>query len=382
MAPALDNARSGDEFVGPTRRLIHPLAGSTPLHWFKLVAQHHPLDAYCLPTLAITSALAAMNIIPQAIDRAIIRRRVRKVTLHKPPLFVIGHWRSGTTFMHELLACDPNLAAVTMWQTMSPTGFLVSPHLKHVFSPLVPNTRPMDNMPLGLDRPFEEEAALAALGDLSFYHCFHFARTARRHFRRAVLLEGLTPRQRRRFADTFMLFARRVALAADPRQRLVLKNPANTARIELLLELFPGARFICLHRDPCEVYLSALRMRIKVTEQLALQRTTRSAIEQHVLHDYRALMGRYLKTRHLIPGDHLVELRYEAFTRDPLEHLRRAYTQLGLDDFETARPAMRRHLDARADYRPARYAIDAATRRRVDDAWGDLIRQMDPAGRP
>ena len=36
--------------------------------------------------------------------------RLRKAELPDDPIVVIGHWRSGTTYLHQLLACDPTLA--------------------------------------------------------------------------------------------------------------------------------------------------------------------------------------------------------------------------------------------------------------------------------
>ena len=48
--------------------------------------------------------------------------------------------------------------------------------------------------------------------------------------------------------------------ADDTRRRLLLKSPCHTARVKLLLEEFPDARFIYLHREPYTVFQSAANM--------------------------------------------------------------------------------------------------------------------------
>ena len=57
-------------------------------------------------------------------------RPLRKAELPDDPIVVIGHWRSGTTYLHQLLACDSTLATARnslttrrMWPCCSNPGF-------------------------------------------------------------------------------------------------------------------------------------------------------------------------------------------------------------------------------------------------------------------
>ena len=45
---------------------------------------------------------------------------MRKAELPDDPIVVIGHWRSGTTYLHQLLACDPTLATARISLTTAP----------------------------------------------------------------------------------------------------------------------------------------------------------------------------------------------------------------------------------------------------------------------
>src|SRR5271165_4013636 len=40
-------------------------------------------------------------------QEAILGRRIRKTQITQPPIFILGHWRTGTTLLHELLVLDP-----------------------------------------------------------------------------------------------------------------------------------------------------------------------------------------------------------------------------------------------------------------------------------
>ena len=77
----------------------------------------------------------------------------------------LGHWRTGTTYLHELLIRDPRHSYPTTYQCLAPGHFLISEAwLPKVFFFFVPSRRPMDNMPAGWDRPQEDEFGLCLLG--------------------------------------------------------------------------------------------------------------------------------------------------------------------------------------------------------------------------
>lgn len=62
-------------------------------------------------------------------------------------------------------------------------------------------------------------------------------------------------------------FKRSGSSAADARKPLLIKSPVHTARIDLLVQLFPKARFIYLHRHP---YEARMRKRTPPVLRLAL----------------------------------------------------------------------------------------------------------------
>ena len=97
-------------------------------------------------------------------------RKIERTEIEDDPIFVIGHWRSGTTLLHELLVLDPRHTFPDTYACFSPNHFLVSGWwMKPCLKILLPARRPMDNMVAGWDHPQEDEFALCNMGVPSPY---------------------------------------------------------------------------------------------------------------------------------------------------------------------------------------------------------------------
>src|SRR5258706_5162581 len=137
-----------------------------------------------------------------------------------------------------------------MYQAMVPGCSLVGgAWLKVLLGRVVPLERPMDNMVWPMDAPQEEELPLAKATPYGFYVRFLFPRKAQHLFNRHVLLDGAHDGVARSFRRQFRRLLQVATIHAGGRP-LVLKNPVNTARIRLLLEMFPNARVVHIHRSP------------------------------------------------------------------------------------------------------------------------------------
>lgn len=91
--------------------------------------------------------------------------------LEMDPLFILGHWRSGTTFVHNIFACDKHFGYTTTYQTVFPHLMLWGqPFFKKNMAFLMPDKRPTDNMELKVDLPQEEEFALSNMMPYTYYN--------------------------------------------------------------------------------------------------------------------------------------------------------------------------------------------------------------------
>ena len=301
------------------------------------------------------------------------RRRIAATQIAHPPVFIIGHWRSGTTYLHELLSQDPQFCHISLWQTMLPDSFLALEPMKRFLANFLPEKRPMDAIEVAMDGPYEDEAALAVLCPWSFFHCLYFPRNAEEQYMRSIHFQGVTGCEREQWKQAYLGFIKAVMFANHGKQ-LLSKNPPNTARIAILLEMFPEAKFIFLSRDPYLVYLSTKKMRHNVLDVLALQHASEDELEQQVVDNYVRLLESYLKEKTLIPAGNLIEVRYEDLVADPLAEVKRIYSTLGLP-IDQALPGFQQYLDRQARYKTNVYSIDDEAVRRVNQSWDFAFRQ-------
>lgn len=356
------------------RGIQHPLFGTSIINWIKLVTNNGGVDPSFFPRAMFVTISALLTMPARFLFKIVYGPRIADTKIKYPPVFIIGHWRSGTTFLHELLSHDPQFCYVSMWHTLLPNSFLVMEPTKKFMAQFLPTTRPMDNIEVAVDGPYEEEAGLAVLGQWSFFHCFHFPRYAKRQYSQSIHFEELTDEDVVQWKKNYFDLMKAVTYS-NHGKRLVLKNPPNTARITTLMELFPDARFIHIYRNPYKVYLSTKRMRTKVLDKLALQHTTDEQIENHVIDNYIRLMKSYFKQKDQIPDGHLIEIRYEDLVADPMGQIREVYARLGLPSLEVAKPKMQCYLDEKAGYKKNVYEIDDAIIRRVKKHWDFTIKR-------
>ena len=113
-------------------------------------------------------------------ERLFINPSYHKKTIEQSPVFIIGHWRSGTTHLHNLLCQDDQMAFVTTYQSVFPDTLFnkFGRFLFRGFSTLlIPGTRKGDNVTLGASLPQEEEFALGDKTPLCFYFFWMFPTT-------------------------------------------------------------------------------------------------------------------------------------------------------------------------------------------------------------
>ena len=328
-----------------------------------------------LHVVAVMSVVTLANTILGWLQRARHGRDLRRTPLPASPLFVLGHWRTGTTLLHELLMLDPRFTTPSTHDCFLPHHNLLSAgFVQRYLAFVMPKQRPMDAMPAGWERPQEDEFALALFGEPSTYTDIAFPNGPPLDYG-ALDLSSLDERQKRRWRRTLAHFVRTLTLR-DPR-RLVLKSPPHTARVPELLKLFPGAKFVHIRRDPLALYSSTLNLWYSLALSHGLQTPHSPAqFEAKVLREFRVIYETYFATRHLIPAGNLVEICYEELARDLVGGVRAVYDGLALGGFAEVEPRLRHYAEANRGYRRNTFSLDPATEARVRAAWGDLVARL------
>lgn len=159
------------------RHVFHPLEGMTLGEWWALLRRHRfAIDPSHWLRASVQTALSTSNSINARIERGIYGRRIESTQV-QAPLFILGHYRSGTTHLHNLLALDPQFAAPTFFQVLNPHTFLTTERLAApIADTLVVRRRFQDDVALGAGVASEDEVALGTMTGLSPYLAWYFPR--------------------------------------------------------------------------------------------------------------------------------------------------------------------------------------------------------------
>lgn len=321
----------------------------------------------------IVSIVSTFNLMLRWVEKGLYRDQLARSRPLKPPLFVIGHWRTGTTLLHELLIQDPQFHYPDFFACFNPNHHILTEgFFKKYATFLAPQQRPMDNMAAGWDRPQEDEFALCLLGLPSTYIDLAFPNHPPM-YPSSLDLSGLSSAELDRWKKVFLRFLQSLCLRDD--RRLVLKSPPHTARVPVLLELFPDARFVHIVRDPYVVFPSTVNLWNSLARRHCFQTPTGAGIEEKVFREFRVIYDRLEQARPLFKPGRFHELRYEELVKDPVGELRKVYDALELDGFDKARPRVEQYLQETAGYETNKYVITEAQRAEVTKRWGDVIRR-------
>lgn len=350
--------------------LQHPLTGSSFSNLITLIVKNGGVERkYFIKALAVL--LFSFFSIPLKLYETIkFGKKINSTKIASPPIFILGHWRSGTTYLHRLMLQDKNFGYISSFQAFFPQGSIgTSEVIQSQLKKIWPEVRMMDNVTYSPDVPEEEEYALANMQHFSFYNCWCFPKKMRASYKESVLLDGISESHQNKFRKTFINILKKATFIWGGK-RLVVKNPANTARIPMLLSMFPDAKFIHIYRSPYDTYCSTKNFYKKLLPLYQLQDVSEQEIQENIFIFYRELMDRYFDTVNMIPPENFIEIKYEDFEQNELEELRRIYTYLNIPGFEEAKENFKKYIDSNSNYKKNEYVLDEDTKQEIEMHWG------------
>jgi hypothetical protein len=346
--------------------------GMTLGPWLRLLARNRLAVSPGRVGRALMGTLLAASNVPLSLaQRAIFGRAIARVKLPDDPLFIVGHWRSGTTLLHELLALDERNRCPTTYECLEPHHFLVSERFVRRRLPfLMPTKRPWDNMPLGFDHPQEDETALCCLGAPSPFLTVAFPNRPPQDPPYVDLAE-LTPRELQRWQAIVRRFYRSVLYRRAG--RLILKSPQHSFRIPVLERMFPQARFVRIVRDPYVIYSSTLHFWTTTYQQFGLQSSPFVGVEDRLLDTFCRLHDALDAAEARLPANRFAAVRYEELIADPVGQIAGLYERLELGSFEPARAAIAAYAQETRDYQTNRYELSAGEIQAITARWRPYI---------
>ncbi|MHA1514583.1 MAG: sulfotransferase family protein [Candidatus Heimdallarchaeaceae archaeon] len=354
-----------------------------------LIVKEEPLAGYSLPTIVkvlwdnkFEVDLKYFHRFLYAIGLSVItsplkmyqklryHRKIKKTEIKQDPIFIIGHYRTGTTYLMTLMAYDRSKGYVSNTEAYATLLYLGFPKLtKLIISASLPDVRPMDNVIMGAEEPTEEEYCIGTFSKYGYYTGFIFPRNFDL-YTKYLTFEGM-PKHLKRWKKKYYYLVQMLTLGHKGKQ-LFLKNPSNSYRIKDILELFPNAKFIHTYRDPYKVYSSTVKFFDEVFGIYTLQKWDEEKMKTDILKNYKLLYECQDRDLHLIPEDRIFHLKYEDFIKNPSEKMAEIYGHLKLDGWDQYKDDIIAYAESqRRDYVPNIHNTDDDVIRKVNEHWDE-----------
>jgi Sulfotransferase family len=330
--------------------------------WFR-----EPMERLCSALEDEAELHLAGRLRARAELQMILQNRLRLIDLWKRepdiereevrgPIIVTGLGRSGTTLLHELLACDPDNRPPLLWElfhtvpeagaTTPPSG---GPTTEWVATADAEITL-MDEMVPAFTTMHENRGHLPTECIFLFAHQFSSDQFTGLYNVPSYTIwkSGLDQRPiydwHRRMLQTLQW--------AKPTVRWVVKAPSHLSSLPLVFETYPDARVVITHRDPLRV-VGSLADTMATLHWMHSNRVAHPTLVEFICMGLELQMNEVTAERESgsLPVDQIADVRYTDLVADPLAAVSRLYQAWGLELSAPARSNLERYIGARHDQR-------------------------------
>lgn len=359
------------------RWLLSGLVGLPIADWWRLLKDNsfHVDPVYWPRGLLITFSSVITSILMKLEER--LYGEQLKVVSVKPPIVIIGHWRSGTTHLHHLLLSHQDFFSPNFYQTMNPHIFL---SCEKIMSPLwrrlLTRTRLIDQMPLELEYPQEEEFAMALLSLQSPYLSYCFPNSWAR-YDRYLTFESCSDEEVDKWLLSLDYFLKKLSLIHGKGWPL-LKSPSSTGRLPLFRHLNGNVKFVHISRHPYSVFASTRHMLETSIPFMQLQRFDIRRLDDIIISRYKTMYNSYLRQRSGFSENKICEIRYEDLISSPIETVKKIFSNLDIpvyEDFEQKTLAYLRSIEG---YRPQEHQpLSMLLKKKLRREWNQCFEAWD-----
>jgi len=356
---------------GLAKWLFTPLAGVTLGSWLKVLKRHDtaiPLRYW--PRNFFTIFMGIVNSLMEVREPEAWKKEKYKP---QSPIFIIGHHRSGTTHLWKLLSVDKRFIYPTVTETIFPHTMLSMERLTNRLAKVFgPPKRPQDNVSNSSGSPMGEEWALCTSTFLSTHMARHFPEN-REDYKKYLSMKHADEEERTAWKEALDMFARKLLFRYGTDSTLLFKAPSNTAKIKLILELYPDARFIHIYRNPYRIFQSAVHMEMKSLPMCAYQDMNIEGLKDFIIWRYKAMYESFFEDVNRIPEGQFAELSFEELESDRISAIRKIYEEMRIPGFENIRPELVRYVDSISGYQKNNYEQSEEDRLTVKSQWQKFI---------
>jgi len=350
--------------------MYEPLAGSSLTNLFRLTSQNYfRISPRYIPRFTYAVLMSSILSPFRLKERLLEHKHIRSITIDQDPLFIIGHWRSGTTYLHNVLSLDDSFGCCSTFHATLPHVFLQSEKLlKPLLSASIPSKRPMDDAAMGPDLPQEEEYAIANIIPDGYYNgwCFPYKMD---HYMDHVIIDTLSEVFQKEWIETYEFFLKKLTYYHKGKQ-LLLKNPAHTARLTVLKKMFPSAKYIHIHRNPYEVFYSMEKfMRIILPKYCVQRPPSQQKMNKLILKMYKQLYQTYLQQKTGLDKKDIIDISYEHFIKDPLKETQQIYEYFDFTMSLEMKNKLKNYIVSQREFKRTTYTMSESLKDEIKKQW-------------
>ncbi|MFG0244953.1 MAG: sulfotransferase family protein [Phycisphaerales bacterium JB052] len=332
-------------------RMLGRADGIKPRYW--------PRMAFVLFTSFVGTAISAHERVLWFVWGLIPMNRDRLRQYQPDVVVILGYYRSGTTHLQNLLACDDRFVTPRWYQCLAGQGYLLAWTVVRVMLvAFLGRTRPQDSVGFGPEWPGEDDFALASWGGCSSVAGRHVFPQNQDRWQGWHTLEGLGDGDVNRWRRLTRRFVYKLTRGST-RRVVLLKTPSHTARVAELDRLFEGrVRFVHLVREPGAVIDSNVRLFHALRNHALQDLPDVQDIRDGIVEEYEATERKCVAELEALGDDRWVRVRFKDLKHDPMGVLGSVYRGLGLEFDAGTQDAVRSYLGSLGSYSNARASID------------------------
>jgi len=353
-------------------KFTHPLHGSSLGNLIRLL-RINGLPAGGKRGQFLSALASAVARSPVSLFEQLRYQRSLRVLSIPPPIFIIGHWRSGTTHLANLLSQSPHFGTVTPVASGLPHNLLtIGKWLRPLLEKKIPADRLIDQVAITAGSPQEDEFGIANMVTTSWLHGLYFPGNFDGNWKTGVFHKDWSDIQMQQWKTAHVNYLKKVYVDQGSRP-LIVRNPAYTTRVPILRSIWPEARFIHIYRNPYEVFSSMQNYFRKLLPVLALQDYSKVDIDQVIFSTFRELMQSAMVQLPKLPAHEFIEVSYEELRQAPVSTVQKIYARLQIPDFEATEPRFKNYLNGIRSYQKNKYEQNQTERELISNNWGHII---------
>jgi len=345
--------------------------------WFtNFLLKNGPIPLTKIPLILLFYTKFILSVPLSLLKTFLVDKQIERTLICPDPVFILGHFRCGTSYLHKLLLADNNFGYLSNYDFLFPNlSFLTGQKTKRLLQSVINGLRiknfHFNNYAFQLDDPNEEDLLIASA---ACRYTSSWGFVFPRNWGKWLLPDFFKKSFSSGWHNSYNKVLKELTFKAKGK-RLLLKNPPNTGRVQTLLKLFPDAKFIYICRNPYHLYYSLRNLwKNAVCKYYALQKIDDEFLDKIIFEHFIAVNENYETEKYLIPKGNLIEISFEELEASPYDVIKRIYQGLNINGFNEIENKLREIIERESNYKKFDYKYSLDKFSIIEKYWGKYIR--------